>query len=104
MRRHLETSDEFYLVAVTRADDAIQQADAQRPDCILLDVMMPGRDGWELLARLKGYPETSSIPVVISSILRERDLARALGASEVLVKPFAAAQLIAVLRSVTGAR
>ena len=102
VRHYLEQTGEFYLIAVTRAEDAIRQAVEQKPDCILLDVMMPGRDGWELLARLKAFPETTAIPVVISSILRERELAHALGAAEVLVKPFDAAQLIAVLRLATG--
>lgn len=102
VRHYLEQAGEFYLIAVTRAEDAIRQTVEQKPDCILLDVMMPGRDGWELLARLKAFPETAGIPVVISSILRERELARALGAAEVLVKPFDAAQLVAVLRSAIG--
>jgi CheY-like chemotaxis protein len=104
IRHHLEQSREYYVVAVTRADDAIRQAGEQRPECILLDVMMPGRDGWELLTRLKAFPETAAIPVVISSVLRERELALALGAAGVLVKPFESAQLIDVLRLATGSR
>ncbi len=99
IRHYLAGTHEYDVLTATRSEDAIRQAVEQRPDCILLDVMMPGRDGWELLTRLKAYPETAGIPVVISSILREHDLARVLGASSELVKPFNAAQLVAALRS-----
>ena len=48
IRHYLAQTNEYYVIAATRAEDAIRQAVEQRPDCILLDVMMPGRDGWEL--------------------------------------------------------
>jgi DNA-binding response OmpR family regulator len=51
----------------------------------------------------KTYPESAAIPVVISSVLKEDDLARALGAADVLPRPFNAAQLVAKLKSVIAA-
>jgi CheY-like chemotaxis protein len=65
----------------------------------VLDLMMPDRDGWELLSLLKTHPETAAIPVVVSSVLRQEELARALGAAAVLTKPFTPAQLLDTLRA-----
>jgi CheY-like chemotaxis protein len=57
------------------------------PDVVLLDVMMPGEDGWDLLLLLKSQPETKPIPIVICSVLYEPDIAHALGAAGYLPKP-----------------
>ncbi len=57
------------------------------PDLIMLDVLMPDEDGWNILQRLKTLPETASIPVVICSVLSQPSLALALGATRVLQKP-----------------
>lgn len=99
-RRYLETSDQFELVAVTQPEAALAEAAALQPDCILLDVMMPVRDGWELLALLKSNAMTASIPVVVSSVVGSQALARALGAAGVLAQPYTAAQLIHALSAV----
>lgn len=104
VRRSLETSDEFDLVAVTQPENALRDALEIRPDCILLDVMMPVLDGWELLARFKSRPEFASTPVIVSSVLGSEALARALGASAALPRPYSAAALLQTLRAVTGPR
>ncbi len=104
VQRYLQQSGDFYLVSVTDPREALRVAVSARPACILLDVMMPERDGWEILTLFKAHPEVAGIPVVISSVLREGNLARALGATAVLTKPFTAAQLIDLLRSVTQPR
>jgi CheY-like chemotaxis protein len=98
-QRYLEQSEEFNLVSLSMPGDALQQAKSLRPICVLLDVMMPDHDGWELLTQLKSDPETSSIPVIVTSILTDHGLARALGASSFLPRPFSALQLVAALRS-----
>ncbi len=72
-------------------------ARAERPDVITLDVLMPGLDGWGVLAALKSDPALASIPVVMLSIMDERNLGFALGAAEYLTKPIERAQLSAVL-------
>jgi len=104
VRRSLETSDEFDLLAVTRPEDALREALEIRPDCILLDVMMPVLDGWELLAQFKSHPELSATPIVVSSVLGSETLARALGASAALPRPYSAASLLQTLRTVTASR
>ena len=71
------------------------------PDAIILDLMMPGMDGWETLKLLKAREDTKHIPVIISSALRgDNDLAKAreLGAHDYLTKPWGAAALLERLR------
>jgi len=98
-QRYLEQSDEFNLVTLSTPGDALQLARNLRPVCVLLDVMMPDHDGWELLTQLKSDSETAPIPVIVTSILTDHGLARALGASSFLPRPFSALQLVAALRS-----
>ncbi len=100
-RRYLART-QFDLVAITRAEEALLQAQTLQPSCILLDVMMPGRDGWEVLALLKSHPATIHIPVVVCSVLRNPDLAYALGASAILPRPHTAAQLREMLEHLIG--
>ncbi len=76
----------------------LKAARARRPDVITLDVVMPGLDGWAVLTALKGDPVTAEIPVVMLSVVDEKNLAFALGASEYLTKPIDRDRLTRVLR------
>jgi len=67
--------------------EAIAKARELKPFVITLDIMLPKKDGWEVLQSLKTDPETSSIPVIIHSIIDNKDLAYTLGASDYLLKP-----------------
>ena len=78
---------------------AIQQA---TPHVILLDIMLPDADGWELLQTLQRDAATASIPVVVCSIVRAEDLASLMGAVEYLPKPVQHQDLLATLDRVTG--
>jgi CheY-like chemotaxis protein len=64
---------------------------------ITLDVMMPGMDGWEVLAALKENPETADIPVIVVSIVDERGLGFSLGAADYLTKPLDFSRLSSVV-------
>jgi CheY-like chemotaxis protein len=66
----------------------VKRAKEVRPFAITLDVMMPGRDGWDVMQELKHNPETRNIPVIICSILEEEEKGFSMGASDYLVKPF----------------
>jgi CheY-like chemotaxis protein len=66
---------------------AVETALQTAPDAILLDVMMPGLDGWEVLGRLRRHPRTAHIPVIVCTILPQEELALSLGASGFLRKP-----------------
>jgi CheY-like chemotaxis protein len=67
------------------------------PQLILLDVMMPGRDGWTALGQLREHPQTQHIPIIVCSIVSQRELALALGAVAFLRKPVSREDLLAAL-------
>ncbi len=88
-----------YAVAVAAdGETGFKMAKKLRPDTILLDVKMPGMDGWKVLSALKNDSLLSDIPVIMTSILEEQNKGVALGAADYLVKPVKRAQLAAVLR------
>ncbi len=66
---------------------ALAQARALRPDLIVLDVYLPKRDGWQVLAGLKADPATASVPVAMVTVTEDRRPASALGVQEYFVKP-----------------
>ncbi len=68
-------------------EDAVEKARKMRPFAITLDVMLSKKDGWEVLQELKTDPRTSDIPVIIHSIVDNKELAFALGATDYLLKP-----------------
>ena len=88
----------FRILAATSGDEAIRLAREKRPDAISLDVLMPGMDGWTVLRALKGDPLTAGIPVVMVSMLDDRDIGYALGAADYLTKPFDREKLVVALR------
>ena len=67
------------------------------PDLITLDVLMPGMDGWAVLRHLTSDPSTAAIPIVMVSMVDDRELGRSLGAAEYLPKPIDPLQLSDVL-------
>jgi CheY-like chemotaxis protein len=75
----------------------VAAAEQHAPKIILLDVMMPGMDGWEILGQLREHPHTASTPVVICTILPQEELALSLGAADFLRKPITQDRLLAVL-------
>jgi len=101
MRRHLEREG-FRIETATSGVEGLARARELRPAAITLDLLMPDLDGWDVLAALKGDPALSSIPVVLVTIVDERQRGYALGAAEYLVKPVDREQLAAALRSLVG--
>ncbi len=82
---------EHELLFATHSQEALELAVAQTPDLVLLDVMMPGLNGYEVCMRLKADPRTRSIPVIfVTALSREEDEAKGLeaGAIDYIVKPF----------------
>jgi PAS domain S-box-containing protein len=86
--------------ARTNGEDAIACTLAVRPDAILLDILLPGCSGWDVLAQLKADPRTQSIPVLIMSAEDHQHLAQARGASAYLLKPILRPQLQRALTTV----
>jgi signal transduction histidine kinase/CheY-like chemotaxis protein len=88
----------FRMIAAASGDEALRLARERKPDVISLDVLMPGMDGWTVLRSLKADPITAPIPVVMVSMLDDRDIGHALGASDYLTKPFDRQKLVTALR------
>ncbi|GAT33147.1 signal transduction histidine kinase [Terrimicrobium sacchariphilum] len=101
LKRTLEKSGYSVVVAQSGAD-ALELVRKQPPIAITLDVMMPGMDGWSVLSKLKSDPATSSIPVIMVTMLQDRNLGFSLGASEFLTKPVNQEQLRQVLLKLGG--
>jgi len=96
MQRFLATEG-FHIVTASSGPDGLRLAKELKPDAITLDVLMPGMDGWAVLTALKGDPELADIPVIMLTIIEEKSMAYALGASEYLTKPIDRSRLTAVL-------
>lgn len=81
-------------------DRALDQIREGLPDAIILDLMMPNRDGWDLLQELRTDPATARVPVIVCSVLHEPELAFSLGAQHYLKKPVGSTELLQVLDEV----
>ncbi len=88
----------FKVMTAGTGEDALRLARSQRPDAISLDVLMPGMDGWTVLRSLKADPVTASIPVVMVSMIDDRDIGFALGAADYITKPVDRERLVSSLR------
>ena len=95
-QRYLEGTA-YRVLSASLAAEALRLAREAQPDAILLDVLMPTQDGWELLASLQQADETRHIPVMVCSVMREPTLALELGAVGFLLKPVTRLSLLAAL-------
>jgi PAS domain S-box-containing protein len=87
----------FRVMEAATGEAGLALARTTRPDVITLDVLMPGLDGWGVLAALKNDPALAPIPVVMVSVMDEQNLGFSLGAAEYLTKPIERDRLSAVL-------
>jgi CheY-like chemotaxis protein/two-component sensor histidine kinase len=78
---------EYRIAMAESGVDAVRKAKLLFPDAITLDVMMPGSTGFETLAALRQDPETAKIPIVIISVVDQKQVGFALGATDYLIKP-----------------
>jgi DNA-binding response OmpR family regulator len=93
LRQELEAAGYCVREAVD-GFDAINQARSNPPDLIVMDVMMPGISGFDAVAVLRGAPETSSIPLIILSIIDDKQRGKQLGVDGYLTKPVHIEELI----------
>jgi len=96
LKRYLAYS-RYRFIGISDPESALDLKNYPCPRIIVLDVMMPGIDGWELLVRLRQHPKTRDVPVVVCTILPQETLALALGAAAFLRKPISRRDLLAVL-------
>ncbi|WP_344168035.1 hybrid sensor histidine kinase/response regulator [Pilimelia columellifera] len=96
MRTHL-TAAGFQVVLAASGEAGLRTARAQPPELVLLDVVLPGMHGWDVLRQFKNDPGLSGVPVVIVTVVDERRTGLAMGAAGYFVKPVDPADLLAAL-------
>lgn len=93
----------FHVESALNGQEGIEKAYEVEPDVIILDVLMPGMDGWMVLSKLKSIPELASIPVIITTMVdNNKELGFALGASDYLPKPIDRSRLGDILQKFKG--
>ena len=97
IRKYL--GEEYRVVGLLSGEKAVEKAKEVNPLAITLDIMMPRKDGWQVLRELKDTPETQDIPVIILSIVDDKRMGFSLGATEYIVKPVGKQDLLRKLRN-----
>jgi len=92
----------YQIIPVTDASQTVKKAKQFKPYAITLDIMMPGYDGWSVLSDLKADSETRDIPVVICSIVEDKERGFSLGAADYLLKPILQDELLNALDHLNG--
>lgn len=87
----------FNVVTCSSGEEGLRKAREVHPIAITLDVMMPGMDGWAVLTALRADPHLASIPVIMLTIVDDKNLGFALGASDYMAKPIQRERLLAIL-------
>ena len=101
-RLGLERVGKMQVIDAASGAEGVEKARSEKPDAVLLDVMMPGQDGPATLQSLRADPATTSIPVIFltaKALASEVERLRSLGATGVLTKPFDAMTLAAEIRA-----
>jgi CheY-like chemotaxis protein len=101
VERHLERSG-FVVVTARGGQEGLRLVRELRPAAVTLDITMPDLDGWTVLAAIKGDPELAATPVVLMSIVDQKNRGYALGAADYLVKPVDRIKLLETLTGICG--
>jgi CheY-like chemotaxis protein len=107
LKMRLELLDEFEVLTAEDGEKGCEMAASEKPELILMDLEMPGIDGWEATRRLKGNPQTRNIPIIALSahaLAGSREKALAAGCDEFDTKPIEFDRLVATMRRVLAAR
>jgi DNA-binding response OmpR family regulator len=86
--------------------EAVEAVRRETPDVVVLDMMLPGRSGFDILADLRADPELSGLPVLVLSAVGQggaRDAAERAGANRFMTKPFANSEVVAAITELGGA-
>jgi signal transduction histidine kinase/CheY-like chemotaxis protein len=100
LRTYLE-ADGYTVRVASDGERGLAEARGRAPAAIILDVLLPGVDGWEVLRRLKADPELRDVPVIVVTVVDERELGLALGAVDYYLKPVDRTALLARLSRYT---
>jgi signal transduction histidine kinase/DNA-binding response OmpR family regulator len=92
----------YRLLHAREGAEALEIMRKSPPDLVTLDVMMPNIDGWSVLGMMKSDPDLEHIPVIMITIVDDRNLGYSMGASEYMTKPIDRTRLVALIRRFTG--
>jgi signal transduction histidine kinase/CheY-like chemotaxis protein len=101
LKQNLE-DEEYYVVGALNADEGIRKAKEIHPFAITLDILMPQKDGWGVLSDLKADPATRDIPIIVLSIIDNKEIGFSLGAFDYLVKPVKKEAIMSALQRIPG--
>lgn len=93
----------YQVATVRNGDDAVATIRELQPFAVILDVMLPGKDGWQILQELKSDTELKEIPVIMATMVDNQELGFALGATDYLMKPIDRSGLVKKLEQITNA-
>jgi signal transduction histidine kinase/CheY-like chemotaxis protein len=98
-RLYKQYLNEYHIevVALYGEESIVEKVIEINPDLILLDIMLPKKDGWEILSELKNNTQTKHIPIVMNSVLSEKNLAYQMKADDYLIKPVSQEELIELI-------
>ena len=95
-QRYLEKRG-YKVAGMTTGEGVVETAKRLKPYAITLDVIMPGKDGWQIIQELKSDPETRDIPIIVCSIMSEADKGLSMGIADYLMKPVTEQDLLDAL-------
>ncbi len=104
--RYILVRDGWVVASHGEGRSALEAIRRESPDVVVLDVMLPGRSGYEILEEMRADPDLSTLPVLVLSARgqsADRAMAESAGASRFIAKPFANAEIVAALRQMAGA-
>lgn len=95
----------YEVMGCVESDQAVNKTLENPPDLIILDILMPGKSGWEVLQELKANTETDAIPVIISTVKNrpeDLDKVRDLKATDYIAKPYVFSDLLEKVQNILG--
>lgn len=95
------SAEGFTIISAENGEKGLELAHKHHPDLVVLDIMMPGIDGWEVLRRLENDPDTAGTPVILlTARIEDTDMLQGLerGAVEYITKPFYPENLVASVK------
>ena len=99
--RDLLTSVGYAMIEAGTGEEGVTLAEAHRPDLILMDIQLPGMDGYEVTRRIKANPALAAIPIIAVTsyaLSGDEDKAKAAGCDAYIAKPYSPRQLLAKIR------
>lgn len=95
----------YQVISCVDSEVALELCHRERPDLVILDILMPGKSGWEIMEKMKSDPEMASIPIIVSTVKnRPEDVERAreLQAADYIAKPYVFSDLLERIDRVLG--